>query len=176
MNSAHPQIELRRWADDDIGVLFNTVGDRAMMVHLGGPEDSARICARHARYLDLSGPGCMFTIRLEGSTVAGTIGFWETAWRGECVYETGWMVLPEFSGRGIASAAARQIVARAKEEGRRRFLHAYPSVENAASNAVCAKAGFVKLGECTVEYPKGHLMKSNDWRIDLRAPVIVPEL
>jgi hypothetical protein len=36
---------------------------------------------------------------------AGTIGIWSAEWRGEPIYETGWMVLPAFQGQGIASRA-----------------------------------------------------------------------
>jgi hypothetical protein len=36
---------------------------------------------------------------------------------------------------------------------------------------VCRKAGFTLLGETEFEYPPGHLMRSNDWRLDLAAPV-----
>jgi RimJ/RimL family protein N-acetyltransferase len=49
-------------------------------------------------------------------------------------------------------------------------VHAFPSVENAASNAICRKAGFSLLREHDFEYPKGHPMRCNDWRFDLLAP------
>lgn len=48
-------------------------------------------------------------------------------------------------------------------------LHAFPSVEHAASNAVCRKAGFILVGECAFEYPKGLPMVSHDWMVDLTA-------
>ena len=46
-------------------------------------------------------------------------------------------------------------------------LHAYPGVTNAASIALCRKAGFTLLGERDFEYPKGHWMRCNDWSLDL---------
>jgi RimJ/RimL family protein N-acetyltransferase len=46
---------------------------------------------------------------------------------------------------------------------------AYPGVDNAASNAICRKLGFTLLGAEDFEYPPGHLMRCNDWRLDLRA-------
>ncbi len=46
-------------------------------------------------------------------------------------------------------------------------LHAFPSVENAPSNAICPKLGFELLGEHDFEYPPGHPMRCNDWRLDL---------
>jgi RimJ/RimL family protein N-acetyltransferase len=78
-------------------------------------------------------------------------------------------VIPTFQGRGIASAGTVAAVAAARAERARRFLHAYPSVENAPSNAVCRKAGFVLQGSYEFEYPEGHLMLCNDWRVDLFA-------
>jgi hypothetical protein len=33
---------------------------------------------------------------------------------------------------------------------------------------VCRKAGFELLGEADFEYPAGHPLRCNDWRLDLR--------
>ena len=44
-----------------------------------------------------------------------------------------------------------------------------PSVDNAPSNAICRKLGFELLEACEFEFPKGHFMTCNDWRLDLRA-------
>lgn len=101
---------------------------------------------------------------------AGSIGYWEQSWRGDTVWETGWAVLPEFQGRGLAVAAARLVCERARAERRHRFVHAFPSVVNASSNAVCRKAGFELLGDLDLEYPKGHWSPHNDWRFDLGLP------
>ncbi|KAB1904108.1 GNAT family N-acetyltransferase, partial [Micromonospora sp. AMSO31t] len=59
------------------------------------------------------------------------------------------------------------LIAEAAAHGDRRFAHAYPAVDHPASNAVCRKAGFTLLGETEFEYPPGHLMRSNDWRVEL---------
>jgi RimJ/RimL family protein N-acetyltransferase len=48
-----------------------------------------------------------------------------------------------------------------------RFLHAFPSVGNAPSNAICRKLGFTLLEECEFEYPPGTFMQCNDWCLDL---------
>ena len=48
-----------------------------------------------------------------------------------------------------------------------RYLHAYPKVDNAASNAICRKAGFILLGAMDFEYPPGHPIVCNDWRFAL---------
>jgi hypothetical protein len=48
------------------------------------------------------------------------------------------------------------------------FLHASPSIANPPSNAICRALGFTLLGESEVEYPPGHALTVNDWRLDLR--------
>lgn len=72
-----------------------------------------------------------------------------------------------FQGQGIAGRATAQAIARARADGKHRLLHAFTSVENPPLNALCRKLGFTLLGECEFEYPKGHFMRRNDWRLDL---------
>jgi RimJ/RimL family protein N-acetyltransferase len=62
-----------------------------------------------------------------------------------------------------------QVVAMARSERRHPFLHAFPSVDNAPSNAICRKLGFTLLGECELEYPPGRVMRCSDWRLELFA-------
>jgi RimJ/RimL family protein N-acetyltransferase len=99
----------------------------------------------------------------------GSVGYWDKTWRGEEIYEVGWSVVPPFQGRGIASSTTAQAIGFARSEGRHRFMHAFPSVGNGASNAICRKVGFTLLEECEFEYPPGSLMQCNDWRLDLLA-------
>ncbi|MBY8878352.1 GNAT family N-acetyltransferase [Actinacidiphila acidipaludis] len=163
-------VRLRPWSPDDLELLRRTNAPE-MTRYLGGPETEEALLARHERYLRIDGDaGRMFAVVLDGTAeVAGSIGFWAQTWRDEPVYETGWGVLPEFQGRGVAVAAARAVVREARSRGSRRHLHAFPKLEHAASNAVCRKAGFVLMGACEFEYPKGHPIRSNDWRFDLAA-------
>src|SRR5260221_358347 len=97
----------------------------------------------------------------------GSVGYWERTWRDETVYETGWLVLPAFHGRGIASAATALALSWAREDRKQRFVHAFPAVDNAPSNAICRKLGFTLVEEITGEYPAGSVMRCNDWRLDL---------
>ncbi|MFJ6465759.1 GNAT family N-acetyltransferase [Streptomyces sp. NPDC091387] len=164
-------VRIEPWSQSDLELLRRANAPE-LMDHLGGPESEEQLLGRHGRYVALSadrtGRGRMFRIALTGEDEAvGTIGFWERTWRGQEVYETGWAVLAGFQGRGIASAATRAVAEQARAEQRHRFLHAYPSVANGASNGVCRKAGFTLLGECEVEYPPGHPLLTNDWRLDL---------
>jgi RimJ/RimL family protein N-acetyltransferase len=164
-----PEIQLKPWADEDLDLL-RRLNTPEIWAHLGGPETEEKVLDRHARYLKAgeAGSGGMFTVVLlpEGRT-AGSIGYWEREWQGETVYETGWNVLPEFQGRGVATAAARAIVGVAAAERRHKQLHAYPSVDHPASNAICRKAGFTLAGPHDFEFPKGSFMRCNDWRYDL---------
>jgi RimJ/RimL family protein N-acetyltransferase len=164
-----PEIHLKPWAEEDFDLL-RRLNTPEIWAHLGGPETEDKVLERHARYLDVGEPGSgrMFTVVLlpEGRT-AGSIGYWVREWQGETVYETGWNVLPEFQGRGIATAAAPAIAVAAAAEQRHKQLHAYPSVDNPASNAICRKAGFTLVGPYDFEFPKGSFMRCNDWRYDL---------
>ncbi|MFJ7268620.1 GNAT family N-acetyltransferase [Streptomyces sp. NPDC099050] len=162
-------VRLEPWAEDDFWLLLRK-NEPAMTGHLGGPETEDKLRDRHRRYLALSarepGAGRMFRVVADGESV-GSVGFWERLWEGEEVYETGWGILPEFQGRGLAAGAARALVAHAGAHGTRRHLHAFPSVDHPASNAVCRAAGFTLLGEVRFEYPPGEWHASGNWRVAL---------
>jgi RimJ/RimL family protein N-acetyltransferase len=139
-----------------------------MMAHLGGPESEEQIRQRHQRYLRLPEADHMFKIVwTPKSEAVGSIGYWEKTWRDLVVYEMGWSVLPAYQGRGLAAKAGEAAIARARLENRHQFIHAFPSVSNASSNAICRKLGFSLIEECEFEYPPGHFMVCNDWRFDL---------
>lgn len=162
------QVDIRPWSADDLSLEERLMGDPAMTVHLGGPESPEKIRERHERYLHGSETSRMFVIVVGAEQIpAGSIGFWEREWQGEKVWETGWSVLPEFQGQGIATTATMLVIEQARATGRHQFMHAYPSVDNAPSNAICRKSGFTLQGEYEFEYPPGHFMRCNDWRLDL---------
>ena len=161
------QVRLQPWSDGDFWLL-GRLNSPEMTEHLGGPETQEQLIARHQRYVAVD-RGRMYRVESAGSgETVGSIGFWEREWRGEPVWETGWGVLPEFQGRGLAARAARAVVVEARIAGWHRYLHAFPSVDHHASNSVCRKAGFTLIGEAEFEYPKGHWITSNDWRVDLQ--------
>jgi len=159
---------LEPWSDTDLPLLEKLLGDADTMKHLGGPENPAQIRQRHQRYLHLPETDHMLTIFLRGGSEAvGSIGYWEKNWRDQLVYEMGWFVLPAYQGQGIATKAGEAVIEQARSDHRYPFMHAFPSVSNPASNAICRKLGFSLLEECQFEYPPGHLMNVNDWRLDL---------
>lgn len=153
------------WGEDDLPLLQRLLGDPAMMGHLGGPESPEKIAERQERYLTTPS---QFKV-LDGAEGVGWVGYWERDWRDDEVYEVGWSVVPAFQGRGIARAATALLLDRARAEGARRYVHAFPSVDNAPSNAICRRLGFALLEAHDFEYPpgSGHVMRCNDWRLDL---------
>jgi len=164
-----PDVCIRPYGAEDLPVLERLLGDPTMTLHLGGPESPEALQSRHERYL-ASDPetGGLFTIEVGAEKIAaGWVGYWESEQRGEMAWECGWHVLPEFQGAGVASSATRLALAHAGARRLHRFVYAFPAVQNEASNALCRRLGFELLGEAEVEYPKGHLMHSNEWRFEL---------
>lgn len=165
------KVALERWSAGDLDILerCNTPGAKR---HIGGPETPEELLDRHRRYLKKAIPGKMRMFRVSyGRLGAGSIGYWEKTWRGGVVYETGWAVVPDLQGHGIAGKASKLLIDVLRGERQHRHLHAFPSPDNSASNAICRKLGFELMGECDFEYPPGNMMRSNDWRLDLQARV-----
>ena len=165
-------VRLEPWGEADLPLLRRLLGDPAMTEHLGGPESPEKIAERHEKYVHLpeTGTGEMFTI-VETATGerVGSVGYWDRDEKEGQVYETGWSVLREFQGRGIATTATAQLIELLKAARERRYLYAYPSVENAPSNAICRKLGFEVVGVTEYEYPidSGNILRCNDWRLEL---------
>jgi RimJ/RimL family protein N-acetyltransferase len=161
-------VRIEPWGAGDLALLEGLLGDPRMMEHLGGPETPEKIAERQARYEQ---PGSRQFKAVDDATGEGVgwVGYWEREWQGEQIYEIGWSVLPTAQGRGVAGSATEQVLAAARSERSLRFVHAYPAVDNAPSNAICRKLGFTLLGAHEFEYPPGSFMRCNDWRFDLFA-------
>jgi len=97
----------------------------------------------------------------------GSVGYWQTTWNNESVYETGWSVLPSYQGKGIATKAVKLAIEEASSENKYKYIHAFPSIDNPASNAICRKLDFQGISECEFEYPLGSFMRCNNWRYNL---------
>jgi RimJ/RimL family protein N-acetyltransferase len=156
-----PDVRVEPWPGD-VALLQGLLGDPAMMLHLGGPETPEKIASRDVDYSRLDSRQYRIVVDDAG---AGWVGYWPREWQGQQVFEIGWSVLPAFQGRGLASAGAAAVLAAVRDEEQPRDVHAFPSVDNAPSNGICRKLGFDLLGEVEFEYPKGHLMRCNDWRL-----------
>ncbi|CAG7645154.1 RimJ/RimL family protein N-acetyltransferase [Actinacidiphila bryophytorum] len=166
-------VRLEPWSEPALALL-RKINTPQMRRHVGGPETEEALLARHRRYLAMpaAGQGCMFAV-LAGDEMVGSIAYHRREWQGEQIYETGWNVLPPYQGRGIAAAAGAALIGVVQEAARAagapRSLHAFPSVDNEPSNALCRRLGFHLAGPCDFEYPRGSgtVMRSNDWRLEL---------
>jgi RimJ/RimL family protein N-acetyltransferase len=164
---AAADVHLEVWSDRDAELLAALNGDPEQMRHVGGAETPEKIAERQARYV--RDPG-QYVVVADGERT-GWVGFWPREWRGREVYEIGWSILPAFQGRGLASRGTELAVEEARKAARHAgiaAIHAFPGVENAASNAVCRRCGFTLAeADLEVEYPPGTMMVGNDWRLDL---------
>lgn len=85
----------------------------------------------------------------------GSVGFWRRSGAASrSTTSAGWS-RPEFQGRGIAVAATAQAIELAKGDDKYRFMHAFPNVENAPSNAICRKLGFELVERCEFGFRRG---------------------
>ncbi|KKI91095.1 GCN5 family acetyltransferase [Bacillus sp. SA1-12] len=167
MKASNSTVQIKPWEEKDLDLLFR-LNVPEMMQHLGGPESKEQILKRHKRYLELSDRGRMFSIILFPELVqVGSVGYWQTTWNDERVYETGWSVLPSYQGKGIATIAVRLAVEEASSENKYKYIHAFPSVNNLASNAICRNLDFQFISECEFEYPPGSFMQCNNCRLYL---------
>jgi len=153
--------------DEDLAVRLEC--DPEMMLNIGGPRPEADVRAAHKRRLALMarGDAHMYKVVRDGADeVLGTIGIWKISWKGPRTYELGWFVLPEHQGSGVATEAARLILAQARTDPDVHTVHAFPAVTNGASNAIARKIGMENQGAFDNEGFAG-VLRCNDWRIDL---------
>jgi RimJ/RimL family protein N-acetyltransferase len=157
-------VELLPYTDADFGLTEALETDAEVMRELGGPIPRSELGSIHRRRLH---DPWWFKIAAAGSagTGVGTIGIWETEHHGATIHETGWMVLPAYQGRGIASAALGRLIELARVEPRFPSLHAFPPVTNEPSNALCRKFGFTLVGEGSFVYAK-RTLRCNHWTLE----------
>jgi RimJ/RimL family protein N-acetyltransferase len=161
-------MELVPYTEEHLALTEALEGDPEVMRELGGASERADILAAHRKRVESVADGeWWFVIVPEPSgPPAGSIGIWDSSFREAPIHEIGWMVLPAFQGRGIAGEALTIILARARSEPRFSRIHAFPGVTNAASNALCRRAGFVHLEECEVRF-RNTPLRVNHWELDV---------
>jgi RimJ/RimL family protein N-acetyltransferase len=146
--------------------------DPVMMVELGGPLPRDGIEAKVERDVRdaVAGTAWIKMIVPDAAApevVAGTVALWSHEDDGGPLSEIGWMVLPEFQGRGLAKAAVRALLERARTDDRWGTVHAFPGITNAASNGICRSLGFTFLEERDVTFAD-RVIRTNHWAIDPR--------
>jgi RimJ/RimL family protein N-acetyltransferase len=125
-------VELRDITMDDLPMYERSLTDPQMLIHLGGSPPQQDLSEKLRRIVDDVKTGTVwFSVILpdgESGAAAGSVCIWDHDWNGETISEMGWMVLPEFQGRGLATEAVRSLLERARSEHRWDVIHAFPAV------------------------------------------------
>jgi RimJ/RimL family protein N-acetyltransferase len=155
----------------DVGAYVRMRCDPVMMAELGGPLPREGIEDKLAADVQLAAAGVALIKMIvpddaAPDLVAGSVALWShDDDGGEPITEIGWMVLPEFQGRGLAKRAVRMVLELALDDGRWGLVHAFPATTNGPSNGICRSLGFRLAGEREVTFA-GHVLRVNRWVIN----------
>jgi RimJ/RimL family protein N-acetyltransferase len=165
-------MQLRDVTPGDVDAYIRMRCDPVMMTDLGGPlpmdgmEDKVRRDAQEAA-ADLAWIKMIVPDPDTPEVVAGSVALWSHDTDEGSLSEIGWMVLPEFQGRGLGKRAARALLEQARDEDRWGVVHAFPATSNGASNGICGSLGFRLVGERDVTFAD-RVLRSNHWSITPR--------
>jgi RimJ/RimL family protein N-acetyltransferase len=172
-------MRLRDVEPGDVSAYVRMRCDPVMMAELGGPLPRAGIEGKVARDVRAAAAGDswikMIVPEAAAGAVAGTVTLWPHEDGGEPVSEIGWMVLPEFQGRGLGKQAVRMLLELARDDGRWGLVHAFPATTNGPSNGICRSLGFRLAGERDVTFAD-RVLRSNHWVIYPATDLACPRL
>ncbi len=145
-----PTVSLRTRTDDDLDVMYRISADLDTWEERGpsepGPLTRAVFDARLARAADgdASGPAAVFVVDVDGTAVgsASLFGFDPFARHAEA----GISLVPEARGRGVGTAALRQLVEFGFVRRNLRRIHLQAIASNTGALRSYEKAGFVVEG------------------------------
>jgi RimJ/RimL family protein N-acetyltransferase len=163
-------MRLRDVEPGDVDAYVRMRCDPAMMTELGGPLPRAGIEAKVRQDVESVAAGTAWIKMIvadeaAADPVAGSVVLWAHDEGGEPISEVGWMVLPEFQGRGLGKLAVRALLELARDDERWGLVHAFPGTSNAPSNGICRSLGFKLAGERDVVFAD-RLLRTNHWIIN----------
>ncbi|GAA1875881.1 GNAT family N-acetyltransferase [Actinomadura bangladeshensis] len=164
----NPALHLRDVRPGDLDAYVRMRCDPVMMAELGGPlprEGMAAKVARDVAEAEADRSWIKMIVPAGDSAVAGTVSLWSHAGDGGTFSEIGWMVLPEWQGRGVAKHAVRTLLEAAGDDGRWGLVHAFPAPTNGPSNGLCRSLGFTFAAEEEVVFA-GRTLRANHWFTD----------
>jgi len=162
-------VVLENFSTFDFELVEKILSDPRMMDELGGVFAPEKIEKAQRHYLasSESEEGWVFTIRASpGAEAAGLAFLWDRPWQDDVITELVCQVVPSYQRRGLATEAARAVIARARVEQRCKEVHAFPPEASPAAAALCAKLGFAKLDRCDVDFA-GARLRARHWRLSL---------
>jgi RimJ/RimL family protein N-acetyltransferase len=170
MAGKEQQMRLRDVELGDVSAYVRMRCDPVMMAELGGPLPREGIEEKVAHDVRAAAAGDswikMIVPGADPEAVAGSVTLWShDGDGGEPVSEIGWMVLPEFQGRGLAKQAVRMLLELARDDGSWGLVHAFPATTNGPSNGICRSLGFRFADERDVTFA-GRVLRSNHWVIN----------
>ena len=134
-------ITIRRMRPDDADALFRLLSDPEVMQYLEPPFDRAQT-EDFLRRAGLSEPPLVYAAE-ENGTFLGYVIY--HAYDRESM-EIGWVLLPEYWGRGYASALTDRLIDRARREQKHVVIECVPAQE--ATKRIAVKKGFRACGLC----------------------------
>lgn len=144
-------------ADHEAAVLAFELANRAYFARSisdRGDDFYAEFPERHRALLAEQDAGhVIFHVLVdENGEVVGRFNLYDVA---DASAEVGYRIAEHVSGRGVATAALRDLVGLAGDEYGLRRLRAVTSNQNVASQKVLVKVGFIRTGPVEVENKQG---------------------
>jgi RimJ/RimL family protein N-acetyltransferase len=167
------EVRLRDVTYSDVDSYVRMRCDPVMTAELGGPQPREGIEEKVSQDAVEAAAGTALIKMIipdvaAPEVVAGSVVLWPShGGDGQPISEIGWMVLPEFQGRGIGKQAVRMLLEVARDENRWGLVHAFPATTNAPSNALCRSVGFRFAGQVDIPYAD-RVFRTNHWIIDPR--------
>lgn len=132
-------LTIRKMTEQDLEPLHRLLSDPEVMRFLEPPFTKERT----AEFLEaaLSEKPPVFAANLDG-TFIGYVIFHDYE---EDTMELGWVLLPEYWGKGCAFALTKQLIARAASLGKKPVIECDPG--QTITRHIALKSGFVRAGE-----------------------------
>ena len=134
-------ITIRRMQPGDADALYRLLSDPEVMRYLEPPFDRAQT-EDFLRRAGLAEPPLVYAAEENGGFIGYVIYH---AYDAESV-EIGWVLLPDYWGRGYASALTDRLIDRARQEQKSVVIECAPAQE--ATMRIAIKKGFRACGTC----------------------------
>ena len=134
-------ITIRKMQPGDTDALYRLLSDPEVMRHLEPPFDQEKT-ETFLHHAGLTEPPLVYAAEANGDF----IGYVIYHACDEDSVEIGWVLLPEYWGRGYASALTDRLIDRARQEQKSVVIECAPAQE--ATKRIASKKGFRDCGIC----------------------------